>query len=64
MPDLNEFIGPKPTQKSISNLEKIVGSKPCFKCDLDANEYYWNPVDFIMTWTCSAGHINNVKVNS
>lgn len=63
MPDINEFIGPKPTQENISNLEKVVGSKPCFKCELDVKEYYWDPIKFIMTWTCGNGHENNVSVN-
>lgn len=63
MPNLNEFIGPKPTKENVSNFEKIVSSKPCAKCDLNSEEYYWDPVSFIMTWTCPSGHTNNVKVN-
>jgi hypothetical protein len=63
VPNINEFIGPKPTKETISNLEKVIGTKPCAKCELDVNEYYWDPVEFIMTWTCNAGHLNNVKVN-
>ena len=51
MPNINEFIGPKPTKETISNLEKVIGVKPCAKCELDVNEYYWDPVEFIMTWT-------------
>lgn len=63
MPNINEFIGPKPTQEQNLNLEKITGSKPCSKCDKDSNEYYWDTINFIMSWTCPEGHINNVKVN-
>ncbi len=63
MPNINEFIGPKPTQENISNLETITGVKPCSKCDLNVDEYYWDPVHFIMTWTCNAGHLNTIKVN-
>lgn len=63
MPNINEFIGPKPTVDSMSNLEKLIGQKPCSKCDLDVTEYYWDPANFIMTWTCNAGHLNTVKVN-
>lgn len=63
MPDLNDFIGPKPTLKNISNLETVIGNKPCAKCDLDVEKYYWDPVQFIMTWECDDGHINTVKVN-
>ena len=64
MPNLNEFIGPKPTEQAASNLEKVIGNKPCSKCELDVNEYYWDPSNFIMSWTCSAGHMSTVKVNS
>jgi hypothetical protein len=63
MPNINEFIGPKPTKENISNLEKVIGSKPCAKCDLDVEEYYWDPFEYIMTWTCESGHLNTVKVN-
>lgn len=63
MPNLNEFIGPRPTEKQNLNLEKIIGTKPCSKCDLDSNEYYWDTTNFIMSWTCPNNHINNIKVN-
>lgn len=64
MPSINEFIGPKPTENQNKNLEKIIGNKPCLKCDLDVEEYYWDPANFIMSWQCADGHSNNVKVNS
>lgn len=64
MPNINEFIGPKPTVELISDLEKIIGVKPCSKCDLDVNEYFWDPSEYIMTWKCSSGHLTTVKVNS
>lgn len=63
MPNINEFIGPKPTKENINNLEKVIGSKPCSKCELDVSEYFWDPIKFIMTWTCDNGHENNVSVN-
>ena len=63
MPNINEFLGAKPAKDSIKNLEKIMGSKPCSKCELDSEEYYWDPINFIMTWTCKTGHLNTVKVN-
>lgn len=63
MPDLNEFIGPTPTPELISVLEKVIGSKPCFKCDLNVEEYYWDPTQFIMSWKCPDGHLNTVSVN-
>ncbi len=63
MPNINEFIGPKPTQADISALEKIVGSKPCGKCELNVDEYFWDPTHYVMTWTCNNGHLTTVKVN-
>jgi hypothetical protein len=63
MPNINEFIGPKPTEKQNLNLEKIIGSKPCSKCDEDVSEAYWDPTQLIMTWTCPNGHSNTLKVN-
>jgi hypothetical protein len=64
VPNINEFLGAMPAKDNIENLQKIMGTKPCSKCDLDSEEYYWDPVNFIMTWTCKSGHLNTVKVNS
>ncbi len=64
MPNINEFIGPKPTEENINNLEKVIGNKPCSKCEMDSLEYFWDPINFTITWTCPAGHHNFVKVNS
>lgn len=63
MPNLNEFIGPKPTDSQSIELEKLGGGKPCSKCDLDSDETYWDTVNLIMSWTCPNGHPNNFKVN-
>ena len=63
MPNLNEFIGPKPTQDAKDYLQTIVGTKPCAKCDADVEEAYWDPNKLVMTWTCPNGHSNTVKVN-
>jgi len=63
MPNINEFIGPRPTEKVISSLEKIIGNKPCAKCDLDVNEYFWDKTKYVMTWKCDNGHENTVSVN-
>lgn len=63
MPNINEFIGPKPTENMVSNLEKIIGNKPCSKCELDVKEYFWDPSDYVMSWTCEDGHLTTVKVN-
>ena len=64
MPNINEFIGPKPTAENILNLEKVIGNKPCSKCEMDSEEYFWDKVNFIMSWTCPNGHHNSIKVNS
>ncbi|NDB59971.1 hypothetical protein EB001_16210 [bacterium] len=64
MPNINDFIGAKIVNKEFSNLEKIIGAKPCAKCDLDSEEYYWDQDNFIMSWTCKSGHLNSVKVNA
>ena len=63
MPNINEFIGPKPTENLVNGLEKVIGKKPCFKCELDVEEYFWNPSEFIITWKCPNGHDNSVSVN-
>lgn len=63
MPNIKDFIGPKPTVDEKSHLEKVIGNKPCAKCELDSEEFYWDPVNFIMTWTCPSNHLNTVKVN-
>jgi len=63
MPNINEFIGAKPTDDQNRSLEKIIGSKPCFKCDLNVNEYFWDPSKYTMTWICENGHSNSVSVN-
>lgn len=62
MPNLNEFIGPKPDAEMINGLELIVGSKPCSKCDKDAGEAYWDPANTVMSWTCESGHLNTFSV--
>lgn len=63
MPNINEFVGPKPEIVHKVELERIMGNKPCAKCDEDVDEAFWNPIDLTMTWTCSNGHTNTFKVN-
>ncbi len=64
MPNINEFIGPKPCLPVLLGVEKIIGQKPCAKCDSFSNEYFWDPSKFTMTWTCQEGHLNTLSVNS
>lgn len=63
MPNLNEFIGPKPEKVYKSELEKIGGAKPCAKCEADSTETFWDPIKLIMSWTCTNGHSNTFKVS-
>lgn len=63
MPSLKEFLGPKPSKVQSQDLEKIIGTKPCSKCESDVEEALWDPMHLIMTWTCPNGHLNTFKVN-
>lgn len=62
MPNINEFISPKPEKVFGSELEKILGDKPCSKCNLNAKEAYWDAINMTMTWNCPEGHENRVKI--
>lgn len=62
MPNINEFVDPKPSNTD-PLLEKIIGVKPCAKCEKDSSEYFWDPTNFIMSWTCPEGHHNSYKVS-
>ncbi len=63
MPNLNEFIGPKPTESQVSSLEKLGAGKPCSKCERDSEDSYWDPVNLIMSWKCPDGHNNSFRIN-
>lgn len=62
MPKLNEFFK-KPEILHKQNLEVIPGTKPCAKCNKDAEESFWDPSTLIMSWKCPDGHSNQYKVN-
>ena len=61
MPNINEFLN-KPHQVSNPELEKIVGSKPCNKCDKDSEEYFWDSLTMTISWECPSGHKNSYVV--
>lgn len=63
MPNLNEFIGPKPELIHKVELEKLGGSKPCSKCEADSEETFWDPTTLTMSWKCINGHSNTFSVN-
>ena len=62
MPSLNEFFNKE--KLSAPELEKFDGIKPCSKCNKDSDAYYWNPIEFVISWTCPDGHENLFKINS
>ena len=62
MPNLNEFFH-KPEIIHKAELESIPRVKPCAKCEADAQEAFWDPTTFILSWECPNGHANQVKVN-
>lgn len=65
MPNLNEFFESKDESKEIDkpyNLEKLIGVKPCSKCNEDVPGALWDPVEFTMYWKCSKGHENTFRV--
>lgn len=62
MPKINEFFQ-KPEILHKKNLEEIPGTKPCGKCNQDAQKSFWDPENLIMSWQCPDGHSNQHKVN-
>lgn len=61
MPNLNEFFKPKETDKPY-DLEKLDGFRPCSKCDEDVKGAFWDPIELVMSWRCSSGHENTIRV--
>jgi hypothetical protein len=65
MTNFNEFFGGK-SEKPKSKydlMERIEGSRPCFKCNKDTDGYYFDASAFTMYWICSDGHENSMTVN-
>ena len=60
MPNLNEFFHKEKIYAP--ELEKLGGIKPCAKCDKDSSEYFWDPVELIISWECPNGHKNSYRV--
>jgi hypothetical protein len=61
MPNLNEFLN-KPEVPTNNTLEPIQGIKPCFKCEKNSEESFWDPDLMTLSWQCPDGHANEVKV--
>lgn len=62
MPNLDEFLNKATPNSKPYELEKVHGSRPCGKCDEDVAGALWDPVEFMMSWTCSKGHENKFQV--
>lgn len=61
MPDLNEFFTPKNNYKPYE-LEKLPGVRACQRCDEDVNGALWDPIELVMSWTCSRGHETKFEI--
>lgn len=64
MPNLNEFLN-KDNSRSLDDPfeEKIDGTRPCSKCDLDVDGGIWNPEKLLLTWVCKNNHHNSYQIN-
>jgi len=61
MPNINEFLN-KPEKIFKNELEKMVGVKPCSKCEKDSQEYFWDVLTTTISWECPDGHKNSYVV--
>jgi hypothetical protein len=62
VPNLKEFFNRSEKNKDVK-LEVVNGPKPCYECDYEAPESFWDPDLMILSWTCPAGHTSKVVVN-
>lgn len=64
MPNLDEFLEkPKPEPVYNAELVRLGGIRGCMKCEEDVVGGFWNPLERLMTWTCSQGHENSFQVD-
>jgi hypothetical protein len=64
MPNLNEFLN-KSTIETVpldERVEVIEQMRPCSKCDLYVDRYYFNNQTMEMFWTCKDNHETKYKV--
>jgi len=64
MPNLNEFLS-KSTIESVpldDRVEVIQQMRPCSKCDLYVDSYYFNNQIMEMYWKCKDGHETRYSV--
>jgi hypothetical protein len=62
MPNLDEFLNKENKNSKPYDLEQVHGVRPCSKCDENVSGALWDPVEFVMFWTCSNGHENKFQV--
>ena len=62
MPNLNEFLKKEEKKEINSSFETVEGSKPCSKCDKNAEESFWNQDSMTLYWECPDGHKNEIRV--
>ena len=58
MPDLNEFLNKNNVEDPLldDRVEIIEQMRPCSKCDLYVDRYYFNNQTLEMFWKCKDGH--------
>jgi hypothetical protein len=64
MPDLNEFLNKQNVEKPFldDKVEVIEQMRPCSKCDLYVDKYYFNNQTMEMFWKCKDGHDTKYSV--
>lgn len=59
LPNLIDFFS---EDSSKDRYIKMLGQKPCQKCDLNVEEYFWDEDNRTMLWTCQEGHETKFRV--
>ena len=64
MPDLNEFLNKQNVEEPLldDRVEIIEQMRPCSKCDLYVDRYYFNNQTLEMFWKCKDGHETKYSV--
>jgi hypothetical protein len=64
MPNLDEFLNKKEDSVPVvdGRVEIIEQMRPCSKCDLYVDRYYFNNQTMEMSWKCKDGHETKYSV--
>ena len=64
MPNLDEFLNKKEDSVPLvdGRVEIIEQMRPCSKCDLYVDRYYFNNQTMEMFWKCKDGHETKYSV--